>query len=129
MSIFIYYNLKCITLKKLTRDGFFLLTFFVIHREVLKDFDNADTISINTLAMEEMLLEEREQEMKGLHAINKKVSYLHTSLLYYRNPSSKKGAACYDAWRMLVNRVGGTPNTWRDLGCLLGLSPPDLDVR
>lgn len=102
--------------------------FIIIHREVLKDFDNADTISIDTLALEEMLLEEREKEMKNLHAINKKVCYLHTSLLYYRNPSSKKGAACYDAWRMLVKRVGGTPNTWRDLGCLLGLSPPDLDV-
>ncbi|XP_049873313.1 uncharacterized protein LOC126371909 [Pectinophora gossypiella] len=95
--------------------------------EVLKDFENADTISIDTLALEEMLQEERAKEISQLNLLSKKVCYLHTSLLYYRNPKSKMGSACYEAWRTLVKWAGGSPNTWKDLGYALGIVQADLD--
>ncbi|XP_063536149.1 uncharacterized protein LOC134745939 [Cydia strobilella] len=95
--------------------------------EVLKDYDNADTISIDTLALEELLEEERARELADLNSLSKKVCHLHTSLLYYRNSKSKMGAASYETWRTLVKKVGGTPDGWRDLGYILGIPQDDLD--
>ncbi|XP_047511198.1 uncharacterized protein LOC125053725 [Pieris napi] len=93
----------------------------------IKDQDNADTISIDTLALEEILEDERAQEISELNSLSDKVCYLHTNLLYYRNPKSKMGSTCYEAWRTLVKKVGGSPNTWKDLGYALGVNQGDLD--
>lgn len=38
------------------------------------------------------------------------------------------GATCYEAWKTLVKKVGGSPNTWKDLGYTLGIKQEDLDV-
>lgn len=38
------------------------------------------------------------------------------------------GAACYETWRTLVKKVGGTPDGWRDLGYFLGIPQDDLNV-
>ncbi|XP_075978030.1 uncharacterized protein LOC142977821 [Anticarsia gemmatalis] len=95
--------------------------------EVLDDYENADTISVDTLALEQMVLQERSREITQLHTLCKKVSFLHTDLLYYRNAKSAMGSACYNAWKVLVKKVGGTPNGWRDLGYSLGISQDDLD--
>ncbi|XP_032517623.1 uncharacterized protein LOC116770313 [Danaus plexippus] len=95
--------------------------------DLLKDCENADTISIDTLALEEVLHEERAKEISELHSLTEKVSYLHTSLIYYRNAKSKMGATCYEAWKTLVKKVGGSPNTWKDLGYTLGIKQEDLD--
>ncbi|KAI8436632.1 hypothetical protein MSG28_010132 [Choristoneura fumiferana] len=95
--------------------------------EVLKDYDNADTISIDTLALEELLEDERAKEIAELNSLSKKVCHLHTSLLYYRNTKSRMGAACYETWRTLVKKVGGTPDGWRDLGYFLGIPQDDLN--
>ncbi|KAG6440650.1 hypothetical protein O3G_MSEX001402 [Manduca sexta] len=92
--------------------------------EVLNEYD---TISVDTLALEEILREERAAEISKLNTLSKKVCYLHTELLYYRHAKSKIGAACYEAWKTLVKKVGGTPNCWRDLGRLLGVTQDDLD--
>lgn len=75
-----------------------------------------------------MLLEERAREISELDTLSKKVCFLHTSLLYYRNPKTKMGAACYEAWKILVKRIGGTANTWRELGYILEIDKADLDV-
>ncbi|XP_014357593.2 uncharacterized protein LOC106710120 [Papilio machaon] len=95
--------------------------------EYLKDYDNADTISIDTLALEEAVQNEREREILELSSLSKKVCFLHTSILYYRNAKSKLGATCHEAWRTLIKKIGGTPNTWRELGYSLGISQDDLD--
>ncbi|XP_047533065.1 uncharacterized protein LOC125068101 [Vanessa atalanta] len=95
--------------------------------DLLKDYENADTISIDTLALEEILQEEREREILELKTLSKKVCYLHTSLLYYRNVKTKTGTTCYEAWKTLVKKVGGSLNTWKDLGYALGISQDDLD--
>ncbi|XP_060803152.1 uncharacterized protein LOC106129264 [Amyelois transitella] len=91
------------------------------------NYENADTLSIDTLALEESLKEERNREITGLHSLSKKVSNLHTSVLYYRNPKTKTGSVCYEVWKTLVKKVGGTPNGWRDLGISLGIKQEDLD--
>ncbi|XP_045448114.1 uncharacterized protein LOC123656478 [Melitaea cinxia] len=93
----------------------------------LKNYENADTISIDTLALEEILQEEREKEISELKTLSKKVCFLHTSLLYYRNPKTKTGAICYEAWKTLIKKVGGSLNTWKDLGYALDISQDDLD--
>ncbi|KAI5644230.1 death domain-containing protein [Phthorimaea operculella] len=95
--------------------------------EALKDFENADTISIDTLALEETLQEERAKEIAELKMLGKKVWYLHTSLLYYRNPATKTGKVCFQVWQTLVKKVGGSPNTWKELGHALGIAKTDLD--
>ncbi|XP_041978896.1 uncharacterized protein LOC121732932 [Aricia agestis] len=97
------------------------------YNELEPDFYNSDTISISTLALEEDLKQERTQEISELVDLSKKVSFLHTSLLYYRNAKSNMGTICYDAWKMVVKKVGGAPNTWQDFGCYLGISQEDLD--
>ncbi|XP_053609868.1 uncharacterized protein LOC128674906 [Plodia interpunctella] len=89
--------------------------------------ENADTISIDTLALEEIVKEERNREISELNSLSKKVCNLHTSVLYYRNPKTKTGSVCYEAWRTLVKKVGGTPSGWRDLGSSLGIKQDDLD--
>ncbi|XP_050350998.1 uncharacterized protein LOC126773836 [Nymphalis io] len=93
----------------------------------LKEYENADTISLDTLALEEILHEEREREILELKTLSKKVCYLHTSLLYYRNVNTKTGTICYEAWQTLVKKVGGSLDTWKELGCALGISQDDLD--
>ena len=98
------------------------------YRDLLQDFDNADTISIDTLALEEALLEERTNEISELNNLSLKVTYLHTSLLYYLNAKTKTGTVCYEAWKTLVKKVGGSPNTWKDLGYALEISHDDLNV-
>lgn len=75
-----------------------------------------------------MVHEERAREISELNRLSNKVCSLHTNLLYYRNPKSKLGSICYEAWKTLVNKVGGSPNTWKDLGHALGLKQADLDV-
>ncbi|XP_021188222.2 uncharacterized protein LOC110374714 [Helicoverpa armigera] len=95
--------------------------------EIHTDYGDADTISIDTLALEETVKREREQELKELHALSKKAQFLHTNLLYYRNPKSKVGSACYELWKTLLKKVGGTPNGWRDLGHCLNISVDDLN--
>lgn len=49
--------------------------------------------------------------------------------MYYRNIKSKMGAACYEVWKTIVKKVGGSPNCWRDVGHLLGVTQDDLNVR
>lgn len=71
--------------------------------------------------------EEREKEISELKTLSKKVCFLHTSLLYYRK-QTKTGAICYEAWKTLVKKVGGSLNTWKDLGYALDISQDDLDV-
>ncbi|XP_045498382.1 uncharacterized protein LOC123696319 [Colias croceus] len=93
----------------------------------IKDYENADTISIDTLALEEMVQEERAKEISELNSLHEKVCYLHTSLLYYRNAKSKMGMICYEAWKTMVKKIGGSPNTWRDLGYALGITQDDLN--
>ncbi|KAM3965190.1 uncharacterized protein ACR2FA_000580 [Aphomia sociella] len=95
--------------------------------EVIKEYENAETVSVDTLFLEQLALEERDKEITELNSLSKKVNNLHTSVLYYRNPKTKMGSVCYDAWRTLVKKVGGTPNGWRDLGYLLGIKQDDLD--
>lgn len=75
-----------------------------------------------------MVLQDRAKEITQLHSLSKKVSFLHTDLLYYRHPKSAMGTACYNAWKILVKKVGGTPNGWRELGYSLGIEQEDLDV-
>ncbi|XP_068633208.1 uncharacterized protein [Battus philenor] len=93
----------------------------------LKDYENADTISIDTLALEEIVQEERAREISELSELSQKVCFLHTSILYYRNAKSNLGATCHEAWRTLIKKIGGTPNTWKELGYSLGVSQDDLD--
>lgn len=95
--------------------------------ELTKEFDNAETVSIDTFILEQLVQEERDKEITELNLLSKKVYNLHTSVLYYRNSKTKMGSLCYDAWRILVKKVGGTPNGWRDLGFLLGIKQDDLD--
>lgn len=114
--------------KKYKHYSWKLILVFPVYREVLNDYDNADTISIDTLALEEMILEERAKEISQLNNLSKKVCNLHTSLLYYRNTKSRRGAMCYEAWRMLIKKIGGSPNTWREVGYALGIDRDDLDV-
>ncbi|CAD0201448.1 unnamed protein product [Chrysodeixis includens] len=95
--------------------------------EFLKDYEDADTISVDTLALEQMVLQERAQEITELNNLSKKVRFLHTDLVYYRHPKSEMGAACYLLWKNLIKKVGGTPNGWRDLGSSLGVTQDDLD--
>ncbi|CAK1556400.1 unnamed protein product [Leptosia nina] len=93
----------------------------------IADFENADTISIDTLALEEIVQEERAREISELNRLSDKVCFLHTNLLYYRNAKSKMGSTCYEAWRTLVKKVGGSPNLWKDLGYALSINQGDLD--
>ncbi|XP_072949084.1 uncharacterized protein [Epargyreus clarus] len=95
--------------------------------ESLRDYENADTVSIDTLMLEEIIQGERTKELSELNTLCDKVSFLHSSLLYYRNAKSKMGAVCYDAWKTLVKKIGGSPNTWKDLGYLLGIAQDDLN--
>ncbi|KAL0883308.1 hypothetical protein ABMA27_016719 [Loxostege sticticalis] len=95
--------------------------------DITADFDNADTVSVDTLALEKIVLEEREQEIQELKSLGKKVCHLHTSLLYYRNTKSKMGTVCYEAWKTLVKKVGGSQNGWLDLGHCLQIAKSDLD--
>lgn len=104
---------------------------YFVFRDVINDhhdLGNDETASIDTLTLEELIQDERKKEISQLHSLSKKVCYLHTDLLYYRNPKSKIGSACYEAWRVMIRKVGGTPNGWRDLGYALGVSQDDLDV-
>ncbi|XP_039753150.1 uncharacterized protein LOC120628665 [Pararge aegeria] len=91
------------------------------------DYNDADTISINTLMLENMLRDDRIKEMTKLKTLAKTVCNLHTNILYYRNASTKRGAVCYEAWKSLIKTIGGSPNTWRELGYALGVSPSDLN--
>ncbi|XP_047030200.1 uncharacterized protein LOC124637634 [Helicoverpa zea] len=95
--------------------------------EIHTDYGDADTVSIDTLALEETVKRERDQELKELHSLSKKAQFLHTNLLYYRNPKTKVGSACYELWKTLLKKVGGTPNGWRDLGHCLNISADDLN--
>lgn len=97
-------------------------------REFLEDFENAETVSIDTLALENIVLEERSREIAELKSLSKKVCNLHTNLLYYRNAKSKMGDVCYEAWKTLIKKVGGSQNAWRDLGHCLQIAKSDLDV-
>lgn len=92
------------------------------------DFVNADNVSVDTLALEKIVLEERATEISELKSLSNKVCNLHTNLLYYRNTKSTMGAVCYEAWRILVKKVGGSHNGWRDLGHCLNIAKSDLDV-
>lgn len=94
--------------------------------DILKDYENADTITVDTLALEQMVLQERATEISQLHSLSNKVSFLHADLLYYRNAKTPMGKACYNAWKILVKKVGGTPDGWWDLGYSLGISQEDL---
>lgn len=100
----------------------------IIYRENVKSCDKADTISIDTLALEKSLQQTRAKEISQLEGLSKKVYYLHSDLLYYRKTNSELGTSCYEAWKVLMKKVGGTPNGWRDLGYALGISQDDLDV-
>ncbi|XP_045772527.1 uncharacterized protein LOC123872349 [Maniola jurtina] len=91
------------------------------------DYHNADTISVDTLYLEEKLREDRLKEMTKLKTLGKTVCNLHTNILYYRNTSTKRGAVCYEAWKSLVKKIGGSPNTWRELGNALGVAQDDLN--
>lgn len=91
-------------------------------------YDNLETTSIDTLTLETFVLQTRAKEISQLDALSKKVYYLHTDLLYYRKTNSELGTSCYEAWKVLMKKVGGTPNGWRDLGYALGVSQDDLDV-
>ncbi|CAB3236741.1 unnamed protein product [Arctia plantaginis] len=95
--------------------------------EVMKDYENADTISVDTLALEQMVIQERSTEITQLQALSKKARFLHSDLLYYRNAKTATGKACYNVWKVLIKRVGGTPNGWLDLGYTLGISQDDLN--
>ncbi|XP_037868324.1 uncharacterized protein LOC101741884 isoform X2 [Bombyx mori] len=86
-----------------------------------------ETASVDTLQLEEFLREQRAAEINRLNYLSKKVDYLHTDLLYYRNIKSKMGAACYEVWKTIVKKVGGSPNCWRDVGHLLGVTQDDLN--
>lgn len=97
-------------------------------RDTTNDYTNAETVSLDTLTLEQIVHEEREKEISELHSLSKKVSFLHSDLLYYRNAKSKIGAACYESWKVMLKKVGGTPNGWRDLGYALGVNQDDLDV-
>lgn len=99
-----------------------------IYREIMKDYENADTISVDTLALEQMVIQERSNEITQLHALSKKARFLHSDLIYYRNAKTATGKACYNVWKILIKRVGGTPNGWLDLGYTLGISQDDLNV-
>lgn len=104
-----------------------LPTYFIF-RDKANVYDNADTASIDTLTLETIVLQTRAKEISQLEALSKKVYYLHTDLLYYRKANSELGASCYEAWKVLMKKVGGTANGWRDLGYALGVSQDDLDV-
>ncbi|VVD04692.1 unnamed protein product [Leptidea sinapis] len=95
--------------------------------DLLRNYENADTISIDTLSLEELVQEERAKEILELNRLSEKVCYLHTSLVYYRNANSKMGQTCYQVWKTLLQRVGGSPNTWNILGHTLGISLVDLE--
>ncbi|KAG7308772.1 hypothetical protein JYU34_006005 [Plutella xylostella] len=95
--------------------------------EVIHDYDNADTISIDTLALYEDIEEERNKEISELTRLSKKTCFLHTKLLYYRNAESELGAACHNAWRTIVKSVQGSQDCWRELGHYLGISQDDLN--
>lgn len=92
------------------------------------EMDYADTISIDTLSLEEMVFEERIREIDELHKLSKKVCCLHTNMLYYRQLKTKVGVTCFDIWKTIIKRVGGAPKTWRELGVYLGIPHDDLDV-
>uniref|UniRef100_A0A2A4IV09 Death domain-containing protein n=1 Tax=Heliothis virescens TaxID=7102 RepID=A0A2A4IV09_HELVI len=74
-----------------------------------------------------MVKQERAKEIKELHSLSEKAQFLHSNLLYYRNPKTKVGAACYQLWKTLIKKVGGTPHGWRDLGHCLNISVDDLN--
>lgn len=38
------------------------------------------------------------------------------------------GTVCYEAWKTLVKKVGGSQNGWLDLGHCLQIAKSDLDV-
>ncbi|XP_028173549.1 uncharacterized protein LOC114362367 [Ostrinia furnacalis] len=95
--------------------------------DILGDFDDADNVSVDTLALEKIVLEERSREISELKSLSTKVHNLHTSLLYYRNTKSKMGTVCYEAWKTLVKKVGGSQNGWLDLGHCLQIAGSDLD--
>lgn len=95
--------------------------------EVQSEYGDADTISIDTLVLEQMVQKERSKEITELQSLSKKVCFLHTNLLYYRHATSAMGSACYQLWVTLLKKVGGTRNGWRELGYSLGLSQDDLD--
>lgn len=100
----------------------------ICYREMAKYHDEAETVSIDTLALEELVTQTRATEISQLNLLSKKVSYLHTDLLYYRKENSKLGSSCYEAWRAIMKKVGGSTNGWRDLGYALGVGQDDLDV-
>lgn len=91
-------------------------------------YNNADTISMDTLYLEEKLKEDRSKEITKLKTLGKTVSNLHTDILYYRNASTQRGAMCNEARQSLVKYIGGSPNTWRELGYALGVAQEDLSV-
>ncbi|KAL4707806.1 hypothetical protein ACJJTC_001752 [Scirpophaga incertulas] len=97
--------------------------------DIQDDFDSADNISVDTLALEKFVIEEREKEIAELKLLGKKVCFLHTSLLFYRNAKSKMGSVCYEAWKVLVKKVGGTSNGWQEFGGQLLIPKADLDVN
>ncbi|KAJ0176748.1 hypothetical protein K1T71_007927 [Dendrolimus kikuchii] len=120
----------CTTSKKKvvkTQTNLFNTAHLINTMEVYKDYENADTVSLDTLALEELLQEERTREISRLNSLSKKVCYLHTDIIYYRNTKSKIGSACYDTWRTLIKKIGGTPNCWRYLGYILGVTQDDLN--
>lgn len=95
--------------------------------ELMRDFDNADTISIDTLALEEIIQDERAREIEELSRLSKKVCCLHTSMLYYRQMKTNVGTICFDVWKTIIKRVGGASKSWRELGVHLGIPHDDLD--
>nr|XP_049694404.1 uncharacterized protein LOC126054145 isoform X1 [Helicoverpa armigera]XP_049694405.1 uncharacterized protein LOC126054145 isoform X2 [Helicoverpa armigera] len=95
--------------------------------EIHTDYGDADTVIIDTLALEETVKQERAKEIQELLSLGKKAQFFPISLLYYRNPNTKVGSACYALWKTLIKKVGGTPNGWRDLGQSLNISADDLN--
>ncbi|CAH0691741.1 unnamed protein product [Spodoptera exigua] len=86
-----------------------------------------DTITIDTLVLEEMVKQERTKEITELHSLSKKTCNLHADLLYYRHATSAMGSSCYELWKRILTQVGGSPNAWRELGLHLGIEPNKLN--
>ncbi|KOB69022.1 MyD88, partial [Operophtera brumata] len=72
--------------------------------EKVKAYDKADTVSLDTLSLEQIVQETRAKDISQLESLSKKVYYLHTDLLYYRKEGSKLGTYCYESWKVLIKK-------------------------
>lgn len=91
-------------------------------------YPDPDTITIDTLVLEDMVKQEWTKEITELNSLSKKSCNLHADLLYYRHATSAMGSSCYELWKRILTQVGGSPNTWRELGLLLGIDSNKLNV-